>query len=85
MTDVTGQDKVTWQDYFFVSAVLLSTVILLFILSSSVSLSYLNFAAPMRKCNMFGKTLMHAFPIILNGTCSLRVPILFCGDVSAIK
>ena len=42
---VTGQDLI-----FFVSAVLLSTFILLFLPYSSVSLSYLNLAVPMRKC-----------------------------------
>ena len=35
---------------FFLSAVLLSTFILLFLLSNSVSLSYFNLAVPMRKC-----------------------------------
>ena len=43
MNDVTGLDKVTLQDFvFFVSAVLLSSIILLFLLSSAVSLSYFN-------------------------------------------
>ena len=40
---------------------------------------------------VFGKILVHEFPIFyshtesLNGTCSLRAPILFCGDVPALK
>ena len=39
---------------------------------------------------VFGETVVHEFPIfyshsLLNGTCSLRAPILFCGDVPAIK
>ena len=35
-----------------------------------------------------GKTLVHESPfsiVNLNGTCSLRAPILFCGDVPAIE
>ena len=42
--------KVTGQDFFFVSIVLLSTIILLILISSSVSLSYFNLAVPTRKC-----------------------------------
>ena len=73
----------------FVSAVLLSTFILLFLLSSSVSLSNLYLAVPMRGC-LGKKTLVMSspFPIaILNGTCSLPALrlILFCGDVPTIK
>ena len=86
VTAVTGLDKVTGQDFFFVSAVLFSTIILLFLLSSAVSLTYFNLAVPMRKC--LEKYLSMSSPFstaILNGTCSLRAPILFCGDVPAIK
>ena len=48
----TWLDSTKWLDraFFFVSAVLLSTIILLFLLSSAVSLSYFNLAVPMRKC-----------------------------------
>ena len=42
--------KVTGQDLFFVSEVLLSTFILLFLLPSSVSLYYFYLAVPMRLC-----------------------------------
>ena len=71
---------------FFVSAVLTSAIILLFLLSYSVSLSYFNLAAPMRKCLGKHSCMSSQFSIlILNGTCSLLAPILFCGDVPAIK
>ena len=87
--DVTGQDKVTGQDLFLlVSAVFLSTFILLFLLSSSVSLSYFNLAVPMRKCLGKHSCMSSPFSIVmlsLNGTCSLLAPILFCGDVPALK
>ena len=85
-----GRDWTRQSDWtgllFFVSAVLLSTFILLFLLSSSFSLSYFNLAVPMRKC--LGKHSCMSSPFciaILNGTCSLRAPMLFCGDVPAIK
>ena len=81
MIDVTGQDF-----FFFVSAVLLSTIIILFLHSFAVSLSYFNLAVPMTKC--LGKHSCMGSPFyiaILNGTCFLRAPILFCGDVPAIK
>ena len=59
----------------FVSAVLLSTLILLFYL-----------AVPMRGCLGKHSCMSSPFPIaILNGTCSLRALILFCGDMLAIK
>ena len=80
-----------WTGLLLVSAVLLSTFILLFLLSSSVSLSYFNLALPMRKTasvTVFGKTLVREFPISYShteGACSLRAPILFCGDVPALK
>ena len=85
-----GRDWTRQSDWtgllFFVSAVLLSTFILLFLLSSSISLSYFNLAGPMRKCLGKHSCMSSPFPIaILNGTCSLRAPILFCGDVPAIK
>ena len=85
-----GRDWTRQSDWtgllFFVSAVLLSTIILLFLLSSSVSLSYFNLAVPMRKCLGKYSCMRSPFSIaILNGTCSLRAPILFCGDVPAIK
>ena len=73
----------------FVSAVLISIFILLFLPSSSVSLSNFYLAVPMRGC--LGKhscmsSPFGPFPIaILNGTCSLRALILFCGDVPATK
>ena len=63
---------------FFWSAVLLSTFILVFSPSCSVSLSYCNLAVPMPR--FFGKhsCMSSTFSIvILNGTCSLRAPILF--------
>ena len=79
-----GRDWTRQSDWtghiFFVSAVLLSTFILIFLLSSSVSLSYFNLAVRMRKC--LGKRLCMSsiFSIaILNGTCSLRAPILMCS------
>ena len=68
--------------------VLLSTFIILFLLSSSVSLSNFYLAVPMRGC--FGKhscmsSPFHISILSLNGTCSLRELILFCGDVPTIK
>ena len=70
----------------FVSAVLLSTFILLFLPSSSVSLSNIYLGVPMRWCLGKHSRTSSPFPIaILNGTCSLRALILFCGDVPAIK
>ena len=85
-----GRDSTRQSDWtgllFFVSAVLLSTFILFFLLSSSVSLSYLNLAVPMSKCLRKHSCMSSPFSIaILNGTCSLLAPILFCGDVPAIK
>ena len=81
-----GRDWTRQSDWtgllFFVSAVLLFTIILLFLLPSAVSLSYFNLAVPMRKCLGKHSCMSSTFSIaILNGTCSLRVPILFCGDV----
>ena len=85
VTDVTTLQS-DWTGLFFVSAILLSTFILLFLLSSSVSLSYLYLAVPMRGCWGKHSCMSSPFPIaILNGTCSLRALILFCGDVPAIK
>ena len=70
----------------FVSAVLLSTFILLILPSSSVSLSNFYRPVPMRRCLGKHSCMSSPFPIaILNGTCSLRALILFCGDVRAIK
>ena len=70
----------------FVPAVLLSTFILLFLLSSSVSLSNFYLAVPMRGWLGKHSCMSSPFPkAILNGTCSLRALILFCGDVPAIK
>ena len=70
----------------FVSAVLLSTFIILFLLSSSVSLSNFYLVVPMRGCLGKHSCMSSPFPIaILYGTCSLRALILFCGDVPAIK
>ena len=86
MTDVTTLQSDWTGLLFVVSALLLSTFILLFLLSSSVSLSYFNLAVPMRKC--LGKhSCMSStfFIVILNGTCSLRAPLLFCGGVPALK
>ena len=69
----------------FVSAVLLSTFIL-FLLASSVSLSNFYLSVLMRGCLGKHSCMSSPFPIaILNGTCSLRALILFCGDVPAIK
>ena len=84
---MTGLDKVTGQDFFFfTSSVLLSTIILLLLLSSSVSLSYFNLAVHMRKCLRKHSCMSYPFSIaILNLTFSLRAPILFCGEVLAIK
>ena len=76
--DVTALDKVTGQDivpHSFSCSYFLS-----------VSLSYFNFAVPMRKC--FGKHSWMSSPLsiaILIGTCSLWAPILLCGDVPAKK
>ena len=70
----------------FVSAVLLSTFILLFLFSSSVSLSNFYLAVPMRGCLGKHSCMSSPFPIaFLNGNCSLRALILFCGNVPAIK
>ena len=70
----------------FVLAVLLSTFILLFLTSSSVSLSNLYLAVPMRGCLGKHSCMSSSFPTaILNETCSLRALILFCGDVPAIE
>ena len=81
------RDKATGQDFFsFVFAVLLFIFILLYLPSSSISLSYFNLAVPMRKCVRKHSCMSSPFSIaILNVTCSLRAPILFCGDVPAIK
>ena len=69
----------------FLSAVLLSTFILL-LPSSSVSLSNFYLAVPMRGCLGKHSCMSSPFPrAILNGTCSLRALILFCVDVPAIK
>ena len=81
-------DSTKWLDRtsFFLSAVLLSTFILLFLLSSSVSLSFIYLSVPMRGSLGKYSCMSSSFPIaILNGTCSLRASILFCGDVPAIK
>ena len=81
----------TWQSdwtglLFFTSSVLLSTTILFLLLSSSVSLSYFNLAVPMSKCLRKHSCMSYPFSIaILNLTFSLLAPILFCGDVPAIK
>ena len=70
----------------FVSAVLLFTFILLFLPSSSVSLSNIYLAVTMRGCLGKHSCMSSPFPIaILNGTYSLRALILFCGDVPGIK
>ena len=70
----------------FVSTELLSTFILLFLPSSSVSLSNFYLDVPMRGCLGKHSCISSPFPIaILNGTCSLRALIFFCGDVPAIK
>ena len=69
----------------FMFAGLLSSIILLFLLSSAVSLSYFNFAVPIRKC--LG-TLVHEFPIFYSHTewnLLSSGTILFCSDVPAIK
>ena len=49
---------------FFVFAVLLSTFILIFLPSSSVSLSYFNLAVPMRKCSGEHSCMSSPFSII---------------------
>ena len=68
----------------FVSAVLLSTFFSSYLLPVSLSNFYL--AVPMRRCLGKHSCMSSPFPIaILNGTCSLRAPMLFCGDVPAIK
>ena len=55
------------------SAVLLSTFILLFLPSSSVSLTNFNLAVPMRECTGEHSCMSSPFSIaILNETCSLR-------------
>ena len=81
-------DSTKWLDRtsFFVAAVLLSTFIFLFLLSSSVTLSYFYLAVLTRGCLGKHSCMSSPFPIaILNGPCSLRAIILFCGDVPAIK
>ena len=96
--DVLGEWTVDsdWRDWtrrsywtgllFFVSALLLSTFILPFLLSSSVSLSYFNLAVPIRKCLGKHWCMSSSFSIVLlNGTFSLRALIRFCGDMPAIK
>ena len=86
LTVVSDGRKTLHGDWTGLLSVLLSTFIPLFLLSSSVSLSYFNLAVPMRKC--LGKHSCMSSPfsiVILNGTCSLGAPILFCGDVPAIK
>ena len=79
-----------WRDWtrllVFVSTLLLSTFILLFLLSSSVCLSYFYLAVRMRECLGKHSYMSSSFSIaILNRTCSLPAPILLCGDVLAIK
>ena len=60
--------------FSFVSGVLLSTFILFFLLSSSVSLSYFNLLFP---CASVGKILSHEFPIFFSvGVCVVTV----CGS-----
>ena len=91
----SGLSWVTWHDdcarwltglLSFVSTVLLSTFILLFLPSSSVSLSNFYLAVPMRGCLGKDSCMSSPFPIaILNGTFSLQALILFCGDEPAIK
>ena len=77
-------DKVTGQDSFFWCPLL--SRIVLFLLSSTVSLSYFNLAVLICKCLGKHSFMSSSFSIdILNGTCSLRAPILFCGDLPAIK
>ena len=59
-----GHDIVNGQDlFFFMSAVLISSFILLFLPSSSVSLSNLNHAVPMRKCSGEHSCMSSRFPI----------------------
>ena len=86
MTDVTTLHG-DWTGLLsFLSAVLLSTFILLLLPSSSVSLSNFYLAVPMRGCLGKHSCMSSPFPIaILNGTCSLRALRLFCGDEPAIK
>ena len=90
MTDVTTLQSDFIGLLFFVSAVLFSTFILL-LNSASVSLSYFNLAVHMRRdargvCLGKHSCMSSTFSIaILNGTSSLQAPILFCGDVPAIK
>ena len=55
---------------FFMTALLLSILAPLFLLFSSISLSYLNIAARMRECLGKHSCMSSSFPIaILNGTC----------------
>ena len=78
--DWTRRSDWTGLFFFFVSTVLLSTIILLFLLSS-------HFIVLFQSCCLGKHSCMSSqFSIaILNGTCSLRSPILFCGDVPAIQ
>ena len=79
--------KVTGQDFFFrvrsTSFHIYSPLLTFFLCFVVLFLSCSSHA------RVFGKTLVDEFPIsyshILNGTCSLRALILFCGDVHAIK
>ena len=86
MTDVTGLDKVTGQDIFF------RVRCTSFHIHSPLFTFFLCFIVLFQSCcthvQVFGKTLVHEFPFsiaILNVTCSLRTPILLCGEVPAIK
>ena len=85
---LTWPDKRKWPDRtssFRVRCVLLSTIILIFLLSSSVSLSYLNLAVPMLKCLRKHSCMSSQFSIvILKGIC-YRAPMILCGDVPAIQ
>ena len=78
VTDVTTVQG-DWQDFFphlFSSSYLLPLFHCL--------IFYV--AVPMRGCLGEHSCMSSPFPIaILNGTCSLRALILFCGDVPAIK
>ena len=86
MTDVTGQNKVIGQEYFF-------SYPLYFFPHSFSSSSFfprfhclISIFCSQAKC--LGKYSFESSPFsiaILNGTCPLRAPILFCGDIPAIK
>ena len=87
MTDVTGQDKVTGQDFFFSCPLYFfphsfSSSYFLPLLHYLISILLFAFAS------VWGNHSCMSSPcsiVILNGTCYFRALILLCGDVPAIQ